>query len=318
MYTPATLSPSSTPGLATPNGFGFTGTPDPPGTSPGYARAAAAATTTNGPGHHNRASLPSAGLVSPTLPNVTVPHSPDGPASAGGTFRRPFLPAVLTRKQLGAPSDGSHPGGLVSSAITGMRSLSMGIESWRKHSTTASASASALGTEYEDLVRREADAAAVARSGGTASVNKMDLPSPRRRSSEPDPDPHLRELYRMGIPVKNLDAEYPPAARREERKASVMSGKNVKGLRLPVADINVAAAAAVGEESPGRAAGLLSPALISASGSGDGDGDGATSPLAVVPLGSPLSMGEASKGTRRKPVPATFATVRRVSGEAGR
>lgn len=186
----------------------------------------------------------------------------------------------------------------------------MGIEGWRKHSTTGSGGGSspALGTEYDDLVRREEAAR------GGASVGKVELPSPRRSS---EPDHHLRELYSMGIPVRNLDAEYPAPP---PPPSQGMSGKNVKGLRLPLSDTNAASVAATAipaaettpssldAESPGPS-GLLSPAFIS--------GD-PTSPS--IPLASPLSMGEASRGTRRKPVPATFATtapVRRVSGEVG-
>ncbi|KAJ9112807.1 hypothetical protein QFC20_002135 [Naganishia adeliensis] len=307
VYTPATLSPSSTPGLATPNGFsGPSNLPS--ATSPGYVRAS-----------HSRASLPSPGLLSPSLSSFTSPHSPDAPPSAGGSFRsRPFLPAALTRKQLGMSGGDAHPGGLVTSAITGMRSLSMGIESWRKHSVTGSAggSSSALGTEYDELLRRE-EAARTSGPGQdeykrNASVSAMDLPEPRSPRRQSEPNQQLQELYSMGIPVRNLDAEYAPSG-----KPSTMGGKNVKGLRLPLSDMHAASiptstiapsrdspASNTDADSPGYS-GLLSPAFIS------GNGNDSSSPIASppVPLASPLSMGAASKGTRRKPVPATFATT---------
>lgn len=200
----------------------------------------------------------------------------------------------------------------------------MGIESWRKHSVTGSAgggSSPALGTEYDEFSQRE-EAVRSAGQGQAgyerhASVSAMDLPEPRSPRRQSEPNQQLRELYSMGIPVRNLDAEYAPPS----EKPSTMGGKNVKGLRLPLSDMHaervppnaepvplgVESPASMTEgDSPGGHPGLLSPAFIS----GTGD-DSSTSPLASpsVPLASPLSMGAASKGTRRKPVPATFATT---------
>lgn len=315
VYTPATLSPSSTPGVFTPNGFvEFSELPS--ASSPGYIRAG-----------QSRASLPPQGMLSPSLSTMsfTSGHSP--PMSAGGSHRsRHFLPSALSRKKSsGFASGDTHHNGLVGSAITGMRSLSMGIESWRKHSVSSSighgSTNPALGTEYDDLLRRdELERAAQSPEKGegryerNASLSTVDLPPPHSSRRQSEPHQH-RHRASFGTSMSAFLADRHDAH-------STMGGKNVKGLRLPLSDMHASSTATKtnvtlaqpGEDSPAATAetdssaplpGLLSPALIS----GSGRDSISSLPSPPVALASPLSMGAAAKGTRRKPVPAAFATT---------
>lgn len=325
VYTPATLSPSSTPGLATPNVYdGFSAGPGV--ISPGTAA----------PTSRSRGSFPSPGLLSPLLSSMSFSSAQSSEAAGSGSKSREFFPSSLSRKKSSGPVSAEHGHNrLVGSAITGMRSLSMGIEHWRKQSVTGPAAT----TEYDDLLRREEmerlpprpparNSITVERHERYASLSAIELPEPRspRRQSEPSKQ-NSRSDFAMST-------ESQPVAAATQ---STMGAKNVKGLRLPLSDMSTftpvpshadvmpASASPEKKDSPPDVAsteptlpvsGLLSPAIINAN---------TLEPISTVPSPTPsppsattppVSMGEATKGTRRKPVPSAFATKVRSDSPA--
>ncbi|GHJ86762.1 hypothetical protein NliqN6_3164 [Naganishia liquefaciens] len=324
VYTPATLSPSSTSGLATPNGYeGFSAGPSV--TSPGAAPLTG----------RSRGSFPSPGLLSPLLTSMSFSSTQSSEPAGPGSKSREFFPPSLSRKKSsGLASGESGHNRLVGSAITGMRSISLGIEHWRKQSVTSQTAT----TEYDDLLRKEEmerppppparNSITVERFERHASLSAMEVLDPRspRRQSEPS-----QQNSRSGF---TMSAENEPV---NTATHSTMGAKNVKGLRLPLSDMPAfttvpslvdvmpsSSSPRKGDIPPDIASmeptvpepGLLSPAIIN------------TTTIEPAPVGAsptlslpsattpPSNMGEATRGTRRKPVPLAFATKVRSDSTA--
>ncbi|KAJ9096345.1 hypothetical protein QFC21_005165 [Naganishia friedmannii] len=328
VYTPANLSPTSTPGLTTPNGLG-----SPSGTTPMSEHPYI---------NHSNASLPSPAMFSPVSYN-SMP-SPELPASASSSKGRQFFPAALGRKKSsGLRSPGDSANHILGSAVSGMRSLSIGIESWRKQSLPSSPNhrgsvTSPYATEYDDMLLQQNNTQRHSQYMGRmsipqvrpehiASVPTVDLPSPQspRRQSEPyqhyDSTTFSLDMSSMMLDPQQLDEQ-------ATAHASSMGGKNVKGLRLPLSDMhgNITSISPAAPASPTPQADLIPAPMPCASSPADSLATGLLSPASITDnmqasplalsspssgLAPPLSMGAATKGTRRKPVPSTFATTLR-------
>lgn len=218
----------------------------------------------------------------------------------------------------------------------------MGIESWRKQSSPSSPNnrrsvTSPYTTEYDDMLSQQNNtqrhsqymgrmSIPQVRHESNASVPNVNLPSPQspRRQSEPY-ESHHSATFSLDMSLMQLDPQQ--LDEQAAAYASSMGGKNVKGLRLPLSNMHGHTASALpaptssepqadlipaptpSANSPGESSvtGLLSPASIT--------DNVKSSPLALPSpssgLAPPLSMGAATKGTRRKPVPSAFATTLR-------
>ncbi|KAJ9098460.1 hypothetical protein QFC19_006327 [Naganishia cerealis] len=273
------------------------------------------------------------------------------PASAGAssTKGRHFLPSALGRRKssgLMSPGDSTHH--MLGSAVSGMRSLSMGIETWRKHSVSSSSHGrrsvtSPSATEYDDMLLQQNNTQRHSQYMGrmsnpqvryepNASVPIIDLPNPRSPRRESEPSQHQRRTS-TGTSMSLIQ----PTPQHLDEQATVhpstMAGKNVKGLRLPLSDMHSqitsgAFATSSAEPQAGLApapmpsgsnqdnllpTGLLSPAPIT----DNPESSPLQLPSTTPALAPALSMGVATKGTRRKPVPSTFATTLRSTSSDG-
>ncbi|KAJ9119524.1 hypothetical protein QFC22_003233 [Naganishia vaughanmartiniae] len=330
VYSPPNLSPTSTSGLSTPNGPG-----GPLGTHPMSEHP-----YTN----HANASLPSPAMFSPVSYNSMPSPELLASASAGSSKSRHFLPSALGRKKssgLISPGDSAHH--ILGSAVSGMRSLSVGIESWRKHALPSSphnrrSVTSPYTTEYDDMLQRQNNTQRHSQFMGRmsnpqaqyethASVPTVDLPSSQSPRRQSEPNQH-RESTTFTLDMSLMQLDPQQLDQQIAAQSSSMGEKNVKGLRLPLSDMHghtttLPVPAPVPTES--RADLIPAPTPL-ASSPGDSPGTGLLSPASITDnmktsplvlpspssgLAPPLSMGAATKGTRRKPVPSTFATTLR-------